>query len=128
MTKDQLKLLLNQYKENKARLKLRLCEQARILKQLETIKEVSVKSNAVEINSDIHSKNRISDGVGDYAIDIVDKENDLKIKLEALKQEIERLNSKIEEIDIRLDSLRYREKEILIAYYAEGCTYEDIRK
>ena len=31
-----------------------------------------------------------------------------------------------EEIDIRLEALKYREKEILVAYYIDGCTYEDI--
>lgn len=126
MTKDQLILLLKQYKENKARLKLKLRDKERILRQLESIKEVELKSSALELNSDIRGKNSISDKVGNYATNNIDKENDLRLELNALEQEIIELNSKIEEIDIRLDALKYREKEILISYYIDGCTYEDI--
>lgn len=126
MTKDQLILLLKQYKENKARLKLKLREKERILRQLESIKEIELKSSATEINSDIRSKNSISDKVGNYATNNSDKENDLKLELNALEQEIIELNTRIEEIDIRLDALKYKEREVLISYYIDGCTYEDI--
>ena len=126
MTKQQLILLLKQYKENKARLKLKLREKERILRQLESIKEIDLKTSNLELNSDIRSKNSISDKVGNYATDNTDKEHDLRLELEALEQEIIELNSKIEEIDIRLEGLRKRDKEILIAYYVEGYTYKDI--
>ena len=126
MTKQQLILLLKQYKENKARLKLKLREKERILRQLESIKEVVLKSSSTEINSDIRSKNSISDKVGNYATENTDKEYDLKLELNALEQEIIELNTRIEEIDIRLDALKYKEREILTAYYIDGCTYEDI--
>lgn len=126
MTKDQLILLLKKYKENKAKLKLKLRDKERILRQLESIEEVDLKSSATEINGDIRSKNSISDKVGNYATHNTDKENDLKLELEALEKEIQELNAMIEEIDIRLDALKYREKEVLIAYYIDGCTYEDI--
>lgn len=126
MTKDQLILLLKQYKENKARLKLKLRDKERILRQLESIKEVELKSSATEINSDIRSKNSISDKVGNYATNSIDKENDLKLELNALEQEITELNTKLEEIDIRLEALRRKEREILIDYYVEGNTYEQI--
>lgn len=126
MTKQQLILLLKQYKENRARLKLKLREKERILRQLESIKEINLKTSSLELNSDIRSKNSISDKVGNYATDNTDKENDLKLELQALEQEIIELNSMIEEIDIRLDALKYKEKQILIAYYIDGCTYEDI--
>ena len=33
---------------------------------------------------------------------------------------------KIEQVDIRLEALKYKEKEMLIAYYIDGYTYEDI--
>ena len=121
MTKQQLILLLKQYKENKARLKLKLREKERILRQLESIKEIDLKTSNLELNSDIRSKNSISDKVGNYATDNTDKEHDLRLELEIIE-----LNSKIEEIDIRLEGLRKRDKEILIAYYVEGYTYKDI--
>ncbi len=126
MTKQQLILLLKQYKENKAKLKLKLRDKEKKLRQLESIKEVELKTSNLELNSDIRSKNSISDKVGNYATNNTDKESDLKLELQALEQEIIELNSMIEEIDIRLDALKYKEKEILIAYYIDGCTYEDI--
>ena len=126
MTKQQLILLLKQYRENKAKLKLKLREKERILRQLENIKEINMKSSSTEINSDIRSKNSISDKVGNYASSSIDREADLKLELAALEKEIIELNTLIEEIDIRLDALKYKEREILIAYYIDGCTYEDI--
>ena len=126
MIKDQLILLLKRYKENKARLKLKLRDKERVLRQLEELKEIELQGSAVGINSDIRSKNSISDKVGNYATRNTDRENNLKQELEALEKEIIELNTMIEEIDIRLDALRYKEKEILIAYYIDGCTYEDI--
>ncbi len=126
MSKDQLIMLLKKYKENKARLRLKLRDKERILRQLDSIKEIELKSSVAEINSDIHSKNSISDKVGNYATNNTDRENNLKQELEVLEKEIIELNSMIEEIDIRLDALKYKEREILIAYYIDGCTYEDI--
>lgn len=126
MTKDQLIILLKRYKENKAKLKLKQRNKERILKRLETIKEVELRSSVTEINSDIHSKNSISDKVGNEASRNTDETNNLKQELEVLEKEIIELNSMIEEIDIRLDALKYKEREILIAYYIDGCTYEDI--
>lgn len=126
MTKEQLILLLKRYKENKAKIKLKLREKERILRDLESIKEVELKSSSNEINSDIRSKNSISDKVGNYATNNTDKENDLKLELQALEKEIIELNTMIEEIDIRLEALKYKEREILIAYYIDGCTYDDI--
>lgn len=126
MTREQLITLLKRYKENKARLRLKLREKERILRQLETLKEAEEKVNNKDINSSIRSKNSISDKVGNFVSTNIDKESELKLELEALEKEIEELNTVVEEIDIRLDALKYKEKEILTAYYVDGCTYEDI--
>ena len=126
MTKDQLILLLKKYKENKARYKLKLREKERILKQLEEIREVKVKSSATQINGDIRSKNSISDKVGNYASENTDREKNLKQELEALEKEIEELKGMIEDIDIRLEVLNKLEKLILIEYYVEDNTYQDV--
>lgn len=126
MTREQLITLLKRYKENKSKLRLKLREKEKILRQLELIKEEELKSNENDVNSGIRSKNSISDKVGNFASKITDKENELKLELQALEKEIEELSSIVEEIDIRLDSLKYKEREILIAYYIDGCTYEDI--
>ena len=126
MTKDQLILLLRKYKENKSRLRLKLREKERILRQLEIIKESELKSGDNDINSGIRSKNSISDKVGNFVSNTADKENELKLEIESLQKEIDELSGVVEEINIRLDALKYKEKQILIAYYIDGCTYEDI--
>lgn len=126
MTKEQLVVLLKRYKENKAKLKLKLKEKERVIRKIEQVKEVSISAVRTEINNDIHSKNSISDKVGNNAADNIDKENEYREELDVIEAEIIELNESIEEIDIRLDALKYKEKQILIAYYIDGCTYEDI--
>lgn len=126
MTKAELIVLLKKYKENKARLKLKLREKEGILRKLESIKNISISSTSYEQNSDIHSKNKISDKVGDKASKNMDIEAELTIKLTEIENEIKELNTKLEEVDIRLEGLRKKEREILIAYYIEGNSYEEI--
>lgn len=126
MTKELLILLFKKYKENKASLKLKLREKEKILRKLEEIKEVELKSNVTEINGDIHSKNSISDKVGNVASNNIEVEAELNKKLNTVEEDINEISSNIEEVDIRLESLKYKEKQVIIAYYIEGCTYEDI--
>ena len=126
MTKEQLILLLKNYKENKAKLKLKLREKESILRKIESLKNVSLSVTSYENNSDIHSKNIITDKVGNKASDNLDIELELKTQLDKVENEIKELNTKLEEVDIRLDGLRRKEKEILIAYYVEGNTYKEI--
>lgn len=126
MSKDELILLLKKYKENKAKLKLRLREKERILKKLEDIKSIDAGASMLGINCDIHSKNSISDKVGNKASDNSDNELELNSRLKEIEEQIKELSSMVEEIDIRLESLRFKEREVLIAYYIDDCTYEDI--
>ena len=126
MKKEQLILLLKQYKENNAKLKLRLRDKESLLRQLEHLKEVDVSSSITELNGDIHSKNKIGDRTGNNAIDNIETEAEIREILKDTEEEIKELTIMIEEVDIRLGALKYREKEILVAYYIDGCTYEDI--
>jgi len=117
MTKEQLILLLKNYKENKAKLKLKLREKESILRKIESLKNVSLSVTSYEENSNIHSKNIITDKVGNKVSDNLDTELDLKAELERVENDIKELNTKLEEVDIRLEALTKREKEILIDYY-----------
>lgn len=126
MKKEQLILLLKQYKENNAKLKLRLREKEMLLRKFEHLKEIDVSSSLVEINGDIHSKNKIGDKTGSNAIDNIEIEAEIREKIKYLEEEIAELTIMIEEVNIRLEALKYREKEILVAYYIDGCTYDDI--
>ncbi len=126
MTKEQLILLLKNYKENRAKLKLKLREKESILRKIESLKNVSLSVTSYDENSDIHSKNIISDKVGNKASSNVDIESDLRQELENIENDIKELETKLEEVDIRLDGLRKKEREILIAYYVEGNSYKHI--
>lgn len=126
MSREQLILLLEKYKENKASLKLKLREKENTLREIDKIKEVSLKVTSFEENSDIHSKNTISDKVANNAIKNVEKQKELEQKLEGVEKEIRELNSKVEEVDIRLEALTYKESEIVKDYYIEKNTYEHI--
>ena len=126
MTKETLISLLNRYKENKAKLRLKLKEKEKLLRKIQQLKDISISTAKTEINNDIHSKNSISDKVGNSASDNVDKTKEYQEQLDILEQEIVELNDVIEEIDIRLDALKGKEKDILMAYYVDGYTYDYI--
>lgn len=128
MTKEQLILLLKNYKENKAKLKLKLREKESILRKIESLKNVTLSVTSYEENSDIHSKNIITDKVGNKASDNLDVEADLKIELEKVEDEIRELSLRVEDVEIRLEGLKYKEREILTAYYIEGRTPIEIGK
>lgn len=128
MTKEQLILLLKNYKENKAKLKLKLREKESILRKIESLKNVTLSVTSYEENSDIHSKNIITDKVGNKASDNIDVEADLKIELEKVEDEIRELSLRVEDVEIRLEGLKYKEREILTAYYIEGRSPIEIGK
>lgn len=63
LSKEELIILLKHYKENKAKLKLKLREKESILRKIESLKNVSLSATSYKENSDIHSKNIITDKV-----------------------------------------------------------------
>ena len=127
MIKDDLIILFKNYNENKSKLELRKREKRMIEARLNAEEDIETSmSSATGINSDIRSKNIISDKVGNAVIKSISKREEDEKRLKELNQEIIKLQDKVEEIEIRLRGLKYKEREILIAYYAEGRTAEDI--
>lgn len=127
MKKEELIQLLKEYKQNKAKLNIKLKELklARIeFKKCDNV-ETSITSSYGE-NQDIHSKNKISNKVLSKI-----EQNDLRrIEIEAKIEELEKivreLRNKVEAVEDRIVGLKYKEREILIAYYVEGKTAETI--
>lgn len=127
MIKEELIQLLKEYKQNKAKLNIKLKELklARIeFKKCDNV-ETSITSSYGE-NQDIHSKNKISNKVLSKI-----EQNDLRrieteAKIEELENLVRRLRDKVEAVEDRLEALKYKERELLYAYYVEGRTYEDI--
>lgn len=131
MTKEKLIESLKTYKENIAKLKLRRLEKKKCEKRLKQyIRLESSTTGLVGTNQDIHSKNKISNKTEKTVIDTIEKNEkeieEAKERIKELEAEIEELEIIIAETSIRLQALKYKEKEILYAYYVEERTYEDI--
>ena len=131
MTKENLIRDLKEYKENIARLKLRRREKKKYERRLKQYRSIETSvTGCVGQNSDIHSKNQISNKVEKAALETIEiNENEIreaKERIKELTKEIEDLEDKVQETSIRLSALKYKEKEILYAFYVEGRSYEDI--
>lgn len=131
MTKENLIIDLKNYKENIAKLKLRRREKKKCEKRIRQYKRLESNiTGIVEINSDIHSKNNISNKTEKTVLNTIElNEKEIKEAKERIKElilEIEELEDKVTETSIRLSALKYKEKEILFAFYVEGRSYEDI--
>lgn len=131
MTKEELIQLLKDHKENVAKLKLRKKEKKMYEKILNTEPKIETSISAsVGLNSSIQSKNQISDKVGNAVANAIVRNEEMKkeakTKIAELEPIIQELEDKVEEAEIRLNSLYYKELEILKAYYVENRTAEDI--
>ena len=127
MTKSELTELLKSYKENKAKLNIRLKELKSARIKLKSLEDIDFTlSVSYGLNQDIHSKNKISDKVGNQVEQNDTKKRELKEEIKNLEETVRELREKVESVDDRLEGLRYKERELLYAYYIEGRTYEDI--
>lgn len=126
MNKEELINLLKNYKENNAKLNIKLKElkTARINLKCDDF-ETSTTSN-LGINQDIHSKNKISNKVLDKIEKNDERREVTKQKISDLEAEVRELREKVDTVKDRLDGLKYKEREILMAYYIDGRTAEDI--
>lgn len=127
MNKTELIELLKSYKENKAKLNIKLKELKLARIKLKSLEETEVSlSIAYGINQDIHSKNKVSDKVGRQVEENDNKKIELEAEIKELEKKVKELREKVETVDDRLVGLKYKEREILTAYYVEGRTAEDI--
>ena len=127
MTKSELIELLKSYKENKAKLNIRLKELKLARIKLKSLEDIDFSlSVSYGLNQDIYSKNKISDKVGKQVEQNDTKRIELQKEIEQLEKTVRELREKVEAVDDRLEGLRYKERELLYAYYIEGRTYEDI--
>lgn len=127
MNKEELILLLKEYKENKARLNIKLKELKSARIKLKSCDDVETSMTAsYGINQDIHSKNQISNKVLKKVEENETRREQLREEIKELEDSVKDLKEKVEAVEDRLECLKYREKELLSAYYIEGRTYEDI--
>ena len=126
MTREDLIVLLKEYKENKARLNIKLKELKTIRIKLKYIDSDTNLTSSYGDNQEIHSKNQISDKVSRKVEENDTKRIELENKIEGLEEEVRELREKVDTVEDRLDGLKFKEREILTAYYVEGMTAEDI--
>lgn len=129
MTKEKLIQLLKEYKENKARLNIKLKDLKLARMQLKSLKEIETNlTTAYGINQDIHSKNQISNKVLSKIEENETKREEKQKEIEELEKTVRDLREKVEAVNDRLEGLKYKEREILTAYYIEGRTAENISR
>ena len=129
MEKEKLIKLLKEYKENKAKLNVKLKELKTTRIKLKNCNDADTSiTSSYGINQDIHSKNKISNKVLDKIEQNDTKRIALEDKIKDLEAEVRELREKVETVKDRLDGLKYKEREILVAYYIDGRTAENISR
>ena len=127
MIREDLIIYLKEYKENKAKLNIKLKELKTARIKLNNCEDTETNlTSSFGINQDIHSKNQISNKVLRKVEENETKREELQIKIEKLEKEIRDLREKVEAVEDRLEGLKYKEREILTAYYIDGRTAEEI--
>ena len=128
MTREDLIVLLKEYKENKARLNIKLKELKTARIKLKYIDSDTNLTSSYGDNQDIHSKNQISDKVSRKVEENDTKRIELEKKIEELEEDVRELREKVEAVEDRLIGLKYKERELLVAYYIDGRTAENISR
>lgn len=128
MTREDLIVLLKEYKENKARLNIKLKELKTSRIKLKYVDSDTNMTSSYGDNQDIHSKNQISDKVSKKVEENDIKRIELEKKIEELEEEVRELKEKVEAVEDRLIGLKYKERELLVAYYIDGRTAENISR
>lgn len=127
MTKEELIQLLKDYKQNKAKLNIKLKELKLARQRLKYCDEIETSlTPSYGMNQDIHSKNQISDKILNKVEENDTKRLEIQQEIEKLEEVVRQLRDKVETVEDRLEGLKYKEREILTAYYVEGRTAEDI--
>lgn len=126
MTKEELVQLLKEYKENKAKLNIKLKELKNCRIKLRNLELDTNLTTAYGINQDIHSKNQISNKVLNVVEKIDTKRIELQKEIDSLEETVRDLRDKVEAVEDRLIGLKYKEREILTAYYIDGRTAQNI--
>ncbi len=127
MTKQELIELLKSYKENKAKLNIKLKELKLARIKLKSCEDIDTSlTTSYGINQDIHSKNKITNKVLQKIENNDKRKQELKQEIEDLEEIVKSLRDKVEAVDDRLEGLKYKEKQLLIAYHIDGRSYEEI--
>lgn len=127
MNKEEFIKLLREYKENKAKLKIKLKTIKNYRIKLDNLKDYETSlTTKFGINQDIHSKNAINDKVLNKVEENDTKRIEIEEKIEELGKEIRELRFNVEIVEDRLEALKHKECKIVEAYYIDGRTAQNI--
>lgn len=126
MSKEELIQLLKDYKENEAKLNIRTKKLKMYKSKLKKLDLETNSTTSYGINQDIHSKNKISNKVLDKIEQNDTERIELKKKIKELEKEVSDLREKVETVKDRLNGLKYKERKILIGYYVDGRSAQDL--
>lgn len=128
--KEELIKLLKEYRENKSKLELRKIEKKRLEEDLRELKTETEADNnmstAYGTNSDIRSKNSIASKTENIVIHKEAERKRIIKEIKDLKKVIKETEELVKQADIRLNSLYYKEREILTAYYVDNREADEI--
>ena len=126
--KEELIKLLKEHRENKSKLELRKIEKKRLEKDLSKLKTEADNnmSTTYGINSDIRSKNSVASKTENIVIHKETERESIIKKIKDLKKEIKEIEGLVKQAEIRLNSLYYKEREILTAYYVDNREADEI--
>lgn len=129
MSKEELIELLKEYKQNKAKLNIKLKELKTARMKLKSCDDVDTSiTSAYGENQDIHSKNKISNKVLSQIEQNDNRRIELQKEIDNLEETVKQLREKVEAVEDRLVGLKYKERELLVAYYIDGRTAENISR
>lgn len=129
MTNEELIELLKEYKQNKAKLNIKLKELRTARMKLKACDDVDISTtSSYGENQDIHSKNKINDKVLSKVEQNDTRRLELEAEIESLEETVRDLRNKVEAVEDRLIGLKYKERELLVAYYIDGRTAENISR
>lgn len=128
MNKEELIELLKEYNTNKAKLNIRLKELKTARIKLKNKNFETNITSSFGINQDIQSKNKISNKVLKKIESNEKRKEEAEREISNLEKEVRELREKVEQVKDRLEGLKYKEREILIAYYVDGRTAENISR
>lgn len=128
MNKSELIELLKSYKQNKAKLNIKFKDLKSARIKLKYINAETSMTTVYGTNQDIHSKNQISNKVLKKVEENDTKRIEIEKRIKELEKEVRQLRDKVEKVEDRLTGLKYKEREILVAYYIDGRTAENISR
>lgn len=126
MNKEEIIELLREKKTKEAKLNLKEIEMKKILIELENLNKEDYVINMTPVYVEGGKTNFVQSKVENTIIKKEEAKEKLETRIKTIENEIKILKLDVDEINIRLEVLNYIEKEVLMQFYVNDKTLEDI--